>query len=91
MVVRLAQLQSYLVELKSNASGRSTRVMGTFIVSDILGGRQVVLVGNLIQNQFLSARDPTFGSAASILLMVLTLVVTLFYARRFGFGEEVVY
>ena len=66
-------------------------VMGTFIVSDILGGRQVVLVGNLIQNQFLSARDPTFGSAASILLMALTLIVTLFYARRFGFGEEVVY
>jgi spermidine/putrescine transport system permease protein len=66
-------------------------VMGTFIVSDILGGRQVVLVGNLIQNQFLSARDPAFGSAASILLMALTLIVTLFYARRFGFGEEVVY
>lgn len=64
-------------------------VMGTFIVSDILGGRQVILVGNLIQNQFLSARDPTFGSAASILLMVLTLIVTIFYARRFGFGEEV--
>ncbi|MEP7358625.1 MAG: ABC transporter permease [Anaerolineales bacterium] len=66
-------------------------VMGTFIVSDILGGRQVILVGNLIQNQFLSARDPAFGSAASIILMVLTLIVTLFYARRFGFGEEVVY
>jgi spermidine/putrescine transport system permease protein len=64
-------------------------VMGTFIVSDILGGRQVILVGNLIQNQFLSARDPTFGSAASIILMVMTLIVTIFYARRFGFGEEV--
>lgn len=64
-------------------------VMGTFIVSDILGGRQVILVGNLIQNQFLSARDPAFGSAASIILMVMTLVITIFYARRFGFGEEV--
>jgi spermidine/putrescine transport system permease protein len=65
-------------------------VMGTFIVSDILGGGQVVLVGNLIQNQFLGARDPAFGSAASIILMVLTLVVTIFYTRRFGFGEEIV-
>jgi spermidine/putrescine transport system permease protein len=64
-------------------------VMGTFIVSDILGGRQVVLVGNLIQNQFLSARDPAFGSAASLLLMVLTLIITLFYTRRFGFGDEI--
>jgi spermidine/putrescine transport system permease protein len=65
-------------------------VMGTFIVSDILGGRQVILVGNLIQRQFLDARDPTFGSAASLILMALTLVVTYFYTRKFGFGEEIV-
>ena len=64
-------------------------VIGTFVVSDILGGRQVILVGNLIQRQFLDARDPTFGSAASIFLMVMTLVVTLYYTRRFGFGEEI--
>lgn len=64
-------------------------VMGTFIVSDILGGRQVILVGNLIQRQFLDARDPAFGSAASIILMVLTLAITLYYTRRFGFGEEI--
>ncbi len=64
-------------------------VMGTFIVSDILGGRQVILVGNLIQRQFLDARDSTFGSAASIILMVMTLIVTIFYTRRFGFGEEI--
>jgi spermidine/putrescine transport system permease protein len=65
-------------------------VMGTFIVSDILGGRQVILVGNLIQRQFLDARDPTFGSAASLILMVLTLIVTYFYTRKFGFGEEII-
>ena len=65
-------------------------VMGTFIVSDILGGRQVILVGNLIQRQFLDARDPTFGSAASLILMVMTLIVTYFYTRKFGFGEELV-
>ncbi len=64
-------------------------VMGTFIVSDILGGRQVIMVGNLVQRQFLDARDPAFGSAASIILMVLTLVVTIFYTRKFGFGEEI--
>jgi len=65
-------------------------VMGTFIVSDILGGRQVILVGNLIQRQFLDARDPTFGSAVSLILMVMTLIVTYFYTRKFGFGEEIV-
>jgi spermidine/putrescine transport system permease protein len=65
-------------------------VMGTFIVSDLLGGAQVILVGNLIERQFLDARDPTFGSAASLILMVLTLIVTYFYTRKFGFGEEIV-
>ncbi|NOH02942.1 MAG: ABC transporter permease [Chloroflexi bacterium] len=65
-------------------------VMGTFVVSDILGGRQVILVGNLIQRQFLDARDPTFGSAAALILMVMTLIVTYFYTRKFGFGEEIV-
>ncbi len=65
-------------------------VMGTFIVSDLLGGRQYVLVGNLIQNQFLIARDPTFGSTASLVLMALTLIVTYFYTRKFGFGEEII-
>lgn len=64
-------------------------VMGTFVVSDILGGKQVILVGNLIQRQFLDARDPTFGSAASIILMAMTLIVTFYYTRRFGFGEEI--
>jgi spermidine/putrescine transport system permease protein len=65
-------------------------VMGMFVVSDLLGGRQVILVGNLIQRQFLDARDPTFGSAASLILMALTLIVTYFYTRKFGFGEEIV-
>ena len=65
-------------------------VMGTFIVSDLLGGKQVILVGNLIQRQFLDARDPTFGSAASLILMSMTLIVTYFYTRKFGFGEEII-
>lgn len=64
-------------------------VIGTFVVSDILGGRQVILVGNLIQRQFLDARNPPFGSAASNILMVLTLIFTIYYTRRFGFGEEI--
>ncbi len=64
-------------------------VMGAFVVSDILGGKKFVLVGNLIQRQFLDARDPAFGSAASIILMAMTLAVTVYYTRRFGFGEEI--
>lgn len=65
-------------------------VIGTFVVSDILGGRQVILVGNLVQRQFLDARNPPFGSAASVILLLMTLALTLYYTRRFGLGEEIV-
>jgi spermidine/putrescine transport system permease protein len=64
-------------------------VIGTFVVSDILGGKQVILVGNLVQRQFLDARNPPFGSAASVILLVMTLALTLYYTRRFGLGEEI--
>lgn len=62
--------------------------MGMFVVPDLMGGAKTVLVGNLIRNQFLTARDWPFGSAASMVLMAMTLVVTLVYTRFFGFGEE---
>lgn len=62
--------------------------MGMFVVPDLMGGAKTVLVGNLIRNQFLTARDWAFGSAASMVLMGLTLAVTLIYTRYFGFGEE---
>ncbi|WP_025026965.1 ABC transporter permease [Caldalkalibacillus mannanilyticus] len=53
---------------------------GMFVVPDVLGGAKNVLLGNLIQNQFLSARDWPFGSASSIMLMGLSLLlIALFY------------
>jgi spermidine/putrescine transport system permease protein len=62
--------------------------MGMFVVPDLMGGAKTVLVGNLIRNQFLTARDWPFGAAASMVLLLLTLLFTLFYTRRAGFGEE---
>ena len=62
--------------------------MGMFVVPDLMGGAKTILVGNLIRNQFLTARDWPFGAAASMILLLLTLVFTLLYTRRAGFGEE---
>jgi spermidine/putrescine transport system permease protein len=62
--------------------------MGMFVVPDLMGGARTALVGNLVQRQFLAARDWPFGSAASMVLMVLTLAATLIYTRISGFGEE---
>ena len=63
--------------------------MGMFVVPDLMGGAKTMLVGNLIRNQFLTARDWPFGAAASMVLLLLTLAVTLLYTRRAGFGEEI--
>lgn len=43
--------------------------VGTYIVSDLLGGSKTVLIGNLVQNQFTSSRDWPFGAAASLVLI----------------------
>ena len=61
--------------------------MGMFYVADVLGGSRNLLVGNIIKNQFLDARDWPFGAAASVLLTVAMAVLLLAYrasSRRIG-------
>ncbi len=62
--------------------------MGMFVIPDLMGGAKTILIGNVIRNQFLTARDWPFGAAASMILMILTMVFTLYYTRKAGFGEE---
>lgn len=54
---------------------------GAFITPDILGGAKTMMVGNLVQNQFLQARNWPFGSALSILLMIIVLIPVTIYFR----------
>lgn len=58
--------------------------LGLFFIPDLMGGSKSLLIGNLIKNQFLTARDWPFGSAASMILMVLTLIFILIYLRVGG-------
>jgi len=55
--------------------------LGAFITPDILGGAKTVMIGNLIQNQFLQARHWPFGSALSMGLMILVLIPVMIYFR----------
>ncbi|MHB1405989.1 MAG: ABC transporter permease [Desulfitobacteriaceae bacterium] len=61
--------------------------LGYFFISDLLGGGNSVLVGNLIKNQFLAARDWPFGAALSILLIVFTIILIKLY-NHFGGSLE---
>jgi spermidine/putrescine transport system permease protein len=46
----------------------------TFVISRLLGGGQYTLIGNLIEQQFLYVGDWNFGSALSVVLMLLILL-----------------
>lgn len=58
--------------------------MGMFYISDLLGGKNLLL-GNVIKTQFLNTRDWPFGSALSVLLIVLLGFMLWLYFRAAKF------
>lgn len=48
--------------------------ISTFVIPKLLGGGQYVLIGNLIENQFISVGDWNFGSAISMILAIIILL-----------------
>lgn len=56
--------------------------VGNFIVPDVLGGAKGLMIGNLVEQQFLSARNWPFGSALSMIIMAVVLIVLLVSVRR---------
>ncbi len=54
----------------------------TFVISRLLGGGQNALIGDLIENQFKVVGDWGFGSAMSVILMILILI-TMNVIRRY--------
>ena len=49
--------------------------IGNFITPDLLGGGRLLMVGNLIYDQFLSARDWPFGAALSLILILIMMLL----------------
>ena len=62
--------------------------VSTFAISKMLGGGTEVLLGDLIEQQFLGgAYNPHLGAAISLVMMVIV-VVCMVVMNRFGEGEE---
>ena len=64
--------------------------LGNFLIPDLLGGGRRQMVGNLIQGQFLKARDWPFGATLAVSLIAMLLVLVLvqsWLARRGADGE----
>ncbi len=60
--------------------------LGNFIVPAVLGGAKVMMFGNLIEQQFLSARNWPFGSALAMMVMAVMLVMLFVYVAVSGRG-----
>ena len=61
--------------------------VSTFVISRLLGGGTTILLGDLIEMQFLGgAYNPHLGSAISLVMMVIVLVC-MGLMNRFGEGE----
>jgi spermidine/putrescine transport system permease protein len=56
--------------------------VGNFIVPDILGGAQGLMIGNMVEQQFLSSRNWPFGSALAMVIMAVVLVVLVAFTKK---------
>ena len=62
--------------------------VSTFVISDLLGGAKIMLLGNLIQMQFLgSTYNPHLGSAIALIMMVVV-IICMTVMNKFGDEEE---
>lgn len=58
--------------------------LGYFFIPDLMGGSKIVLISNLIKNQFLSARNWPFGSAVSVILIIIMFIMIWAYSKLGG-------
>jgi len=55
--------------------------LGTYTVTDMLGGGKVLYIGNIIKNQFGAIRNWPLGAALSVLLLAITALLIFTYTR----------
>lgn len=62
--------------------------VSTFVISQLLGGGSDLLLGDLIEMQFLgTAYNPHLGSAIALVMMIIVMIC-MYIMNRFGAGEE---
>lgn len=64
--------------------------LGNFVIAQLLGGAKVLMTGNLIEQQFLDARNWPFGAALAMLVMAVAFVLVLAYGVRAARAENAI-
>lgn len=65
--------------------------MSNFVIPELIGGGKTIMVGNLVRDQFLEARDWPFGATLALVLTILLVLVILVQAavsRRLSQGAR---
>ena len=65
-----------------------TPALGYFFIVDVLGGGKIMILGNLIRNQFLTARNWPFGASISVFLLLITGLIIGVYRKSGGKMED---
>ncbi|MDO5022446.1 MAG: ABC transporter permease [Eubacteriales bacterium] len=65
--------------------------VGLFFISDLLGGSNTMLWGNLIQNELLKSHDMPFAATLSVILLVMTAIVLIIYRKKGGEAENMAF
>lgn len=63
--------------------------MGLYFVTDLMGGSKTLVVGNLIKNQFITARNWPLGAAMSVVLMLITFLLLKIYTKTGGSMDDI--
>ncbi len=81
----------FTVELPLTAPGLISGCVLTFVpslalffISDLMGGTNDILIGNVIHDQLLKAHDWPFAAALSVILLAVTAIVMLIQRRSGG-------
>ena len=61
--------------------------VSTFVIPQLLGGGQFIMIGNLIERQFLLTGNWYFGSAISMILM-LFIFISIWLMKKFDSGDQ---
>lgn len=62
--------------------------MGLYFITDLMGGSKTLVIGNLIKNQFITARNWPLGAAMSVILMLITLALLKGYQKAGGSMDD---